>query len=272
MKWTTRVKRLVIRFILIIIIVALFYGTFISYVRSKEGQYTIISSSLREKRILLEPGQWIFIPERMIPGFARIEQINKKNFFKDNLNINLPYYDLLKSFGKFVIDLEYSFEYTFTKETLNTLNGEKAQDFLKKMNDTVQADILSRVESIIHATHPTHNKIIKSIESYFENTYLNKAQVVFHFNPDFTLYAQLLDNIKEYSKKENILQKKVFSLLQTQEAQEALNNKKDKLNKYVDSVIEIAKKIKSSGANETTALRLLEYLLDSDSQQKGQTK
>lgn len=256
-------KKFLWKIIFVLFVLVGIYTGYKGVIMTNDHTYAIIQSHFRQKKIL-KPNSHIFIPEACIPKVVQIDYLSEIKNFHDHVQFTLPYAEILKSFGSFDLNISYSFEYKMTEALLESLDTTNFGSYFSNLAEEKKALVNEMLDQVIQQKKPLSKEIfIKSIMNQIQGSAVNNIHITFETMPDFALYNQLMQHVQEYSLK-STNKEKVFNALRAVEENELLQIKKNKLNEYVNTVINIAKKIKDSGANESTTLTLLQYFLSED--------
>lgn len=236
------------------------YLGYTGFQKAPGGLIYIFDSSLRGRSILL-PNQWAVYPEAAIPGLGRLEKIPARMPLSGEVNIQLPYSQMMEYLNLTGINISFS-GYFVLNEKNSAFLFAKGWREIQKEKETFVAHTIRRIVAE-NQENPRFSKEIfihMAKETFQETDYQIEFQVIrFPLWSDYFSLSQKLKELIRTTLEQTFLD--LFTLCFRRAMDRA--DEKKRWEEHFASSLEMARKV-SESPHQDLIFKLLEYMKNTE--------
>ncbi|HCL56382.1 MAG TPA: hypothetical protein DHW82_05165 [Spirochaetia bacterium] len=207
--------------------------------RNKDDLILIADSKIRGRNIIL-PGKWFFYPERLVPGYFKLQALPKNMPFSDRLFLQLPKSKMIDFADIFKASVSYTADFNWDENTYSQLYQKEPSEMIRELKENIQDSFyeifFENSENEVFSEAQLKNLLVE------RGAKLGiKLNISVLFFPDWKLYKE---NIRQFEEKINLSNPEIYGEV-VKNSKEILSEKtkqkilKDKIKFYQDLQEEI---------------------------------
>lgn len=245
------------KILLVLLILILATVGYLGTIKVPKDSFYIIDSKLRGKKIF-SPQKWVFYPELLIPGLAKVESISKTLYFSKDVKIDLPYSKVLDYFQLFKIEITISGSFNWNQTNSYRLYSESLEDvkssIISRLQNKIKQIVFSELKNPNFSEELLIQKANKELSS--ENMSIN---IQIGFFPNWKKYKNIASKLEDWSDK-NLQDSIVKMAITNYKKALKFRREQEELQKSSELSIKIAKEI-SESKDKDLVLKVMNSLI-----------